>query len=87
MVGLTVNVPLVASVPVQPPLAAQDVAFVLDQLRFELAPEATVVGLADKVAVGAGEVADALVVQPILLKYICVGSTLGKTANLYKEVR
>jgi hypothetical protein len=45
-----------ASVPVQPPLAVQEVAFVLDQVRVELLPEAIVVGLAVSVAVGAGAI-------------------------------
>jgi hypothetical protein len=52
--GVTLSVPLMASAPVQPPLAVQDVAFVLDQVRVELPPEETVVGLADSVTVGAG---------------------------------
>ena len=48
--------PLVASVPVQPPLAAQEVAFVLDQARVELLPDAIVVGSAAKlVMAGTGE--------------------------------
>jgi hypothetical protein len=42
-----------ASVPVQPPPAVQDVAFVLDQVRVEALPEAIVVGLAVSVTVGA----------------------------------
>jgi len=46
-------VPLVASVPVQPPPAVQEVAFVLDQVRVELLPEAIVVSLAVSVTVGA----------------------------------
>lgn len=46
------NIPLVASVPVHPPLAAQEVAFVLDQLRFELSPHIIVIGLAASVTVG-----------------------------------
>ena len=46
-------VPLIASVPLQPPDAAQEVAFVEDQVRVEAAPLATVVGLADRVTVGA----------------------------------
>jgi hypothetical protein len=54
LVGLTLFVPLVASVPVQPPLAVQEVAFVLDHVNIELAPDAMVVGLADRVRVGAG---------------------------------
>jgi hypothetical protein len=54
LVGLTLFVPLVASAPVQPPLAVQEVALVLDQVRVELAPDAMVVGLADRVTVGAG---------------------------------
>ena len=54
MVGVTPSVPLIASAPVQPPLAVQEVAFVLDQVRVELAPEEMVVGLADSVTVGAG---------------------------------
>jgi len=51
---VTLSVPLMASAPVQPPLAVQDAAFVLDQVRVELPPEETVVGLADSVTVGAG---------------------------------
>ena len=51
--GVTPSVPLIASAPVQPPLAVQDVAFVLDQVRVELPPEEMVVGLADSVTVGA----------------------------------
>jgi hypothetical protein len=47
-------VPLVVSVPVQPPPAVQDVAFVLDQVRVELLPDEIDVGLADSVTVGAG---------------------------------
>lgn len=53
LAGLTVNVPLVASVPVHPPLAVHDVAFVLDQVRVELPPGVIVVGLAVRVTVGA----------------------------------
>ena len=53
MVGVTPSVPLIASAPVQPPLAVQEVAFVLDQVRVELPPEEMVVGLADSVTVGA----------------------------------
>ena len=51
--GVTLSVPLIASAPVQPPLAVQNVAFVLDQVRVELPPEEMVVGLADSVTVGA----------------------------------
>jgi len=40
---VTLSVPLIASAPVQPPLAVQDVAFVLDQVRVELPPEEMVV--------------------------------------------
>ncbi len=54
LAGLTLCVPLTASVPDQPPLAVQEVALVLDQVRVELLPEAIVVGLAVSVAVGAG---------------------------------
>jgi hypothetical protein len=46
-------VPLIASVPLQPPDAEQEVVFVEDQVSVEAAPLATVVGLADKVTVGA----------------------------------
>lgn len=53
LLGLTLFVPLVASVPVQPPDAVQEVAFVLDQVNVELLPKAIVVGLAVIVAVGA----------------------------------
>jgi hypothetical protein len=51
-VGKTPRVPLVAVVPVQPPLAVHEVAFVLDQVSVELLPEVMVVGLAVKLTVG-----------------------------------
>jgi hypothetical protein len=54
LVGLTLFVPLMASVPVQPPLAVQEVAFVLDHVNIELLPDAIVVGFADRVTVGIG---------------------------------
>jgi hypothetical protein len=50
--------PLVASLPDQAPEAVQEVAWVADQLRVELLPLATVLGLAVKLTVGAGEVTD-----------------------------
>ena len=64
--GETLSVPLVASAPLQPPLAVQELALVLDQVSIEEPPEAIVVGLAERVAVGAGRtvtvaLADALV--------------------------
>jgi lysine/ornithine N-monooxygenase len=55
-VGKTPRVPLVAVVPVQPPLAVHEVAFVLDQVSVELLPEVMVVGVALKLTVGAAEV-------------------------------
>jgi hypothetical protein len=51
-VGETLSVPLVASVPVQPPLAVQELALVLDQVSNEEPPEEIVVGFAEMVAVG-----------------------------------
>ena len=48
--------PLVASLPLQPPEAVQDVAFLDDQDSAELLPLAIVLGLALKLTVGAGEV-------------------------------
>jgi len=50
--------PLVALVPAQAPEAVQDVALVADQVKVELLPLATVLGLAAKLTVGAGEVTD-----------------------------
>ncbi len=49
-------VPLVASLPLHPPEAVQEVAWVDDQERVELLPLATVLGLAPRLTVGAGEV-------------------------------
>jgi hypothetical protein len=46
----------VASAPLQPPDAAQEVALVEDQAKVEVAPLATVLGLALKATVGAAEV-------------------------------
>ena len=48
--------PVVASAPLHPPDAAQEVALVDAQDSVELAPLATVLGLALKLTVGAGEV-------------------------------
>ena len=48
--------PLVASLPLQPPEAMQEVAFLDDQDSVELLPLAMVLGLALKLSVGAGEV-------------------------------
>jgi hypothetical protein len=51
-------VPLIASLPVHPPEAVQDVASVEDQVRVDVPPFFTVVGLAVKVTAGAGVVTD-----------------------------
>jgi hypothetical protein len=51
-------VPLTALVPDQAPEAVQAVAFVDDQVRLELLPLATVLGLAIRVTVGAAAVTD-----------------------------
>jgi len=53
--------PLVASVPVQLPLAVHEVAFVLDQVRVELPPDAILAGFAVKVIVGCGVLVDVTV--------------------------
>ena len=44
--------------PLQPPEAVQDVAFVEDQVNVEVPPLATVLGLAVRVTVGAGVVTE-----------------------------
>jgi hypothetical protein len=50
--------PLTAIVPDQAPEAVQEVALLADQINVELLPLATVLGLAARVTVGAGEVTD-----------------------------
>jgi len=50
--------PLVASLPVQPPEAVQDVALVEDHVKVEEAPLATVLGLAVRVTAGVAVVTD-----------------------------
>jgi hypothetical protein len=52
-VGSTVNEPLSPRPPLQPPLASQAVAFVLDHVSTELSPAVIVLGLALRVTVGA----------------------------------
>ena len=53
LAGDTLKLPLIASVPVQPPLAVQALAFVLDQLSVALPPAVKIVaGLAVNVTVG-----------------------------------
>jgi hypothetical protein len=48
----------IALAPDQAPEAVQDVAFVAAQVSMELLPLATVLGLAEKLTVGAGVVTD-----------------------------
>jgi hypothetical protein len=50
------QVPLVPTTPCQPPEAVQAVAFVELQRRLDVPPAATVVGEADMMIVGTGEV-------------------------------
>jgi hypothetical protein len=50
--------PLAALVPDQAPVALQEVALVADQVKVELLPLATVLGLAVKLTVGAGAVTE-----------------------------
>jgi len=50
--------PAVASAPLQPPEAAQELALVDDQVSAAVAPLLTVAGFAVRVTVGAGEVTD-----------------------------
>ena len=59
--------PLVASAPLQPPEAAQEVAFVDDQVSADALPLATVLGFADSVMVGAGVVTETVAVCVALL--------------------
>ncbi len=54
LVGLTTNELLVALAPLQPLLAVQLVALVLDQVRVVDEPLVIVVGEAEKVTTGAG---------------------------------
>ncbi len=54
LVGATVVDPVMPLVPVQPPDAAQAVAFWLDQDSTAVAPEVMVAGAAARVTVGAG---------------------------------
>ena len=61
--------PAVASEPLQPPEAVQEVALVDDQVRAEAAPLLTVAGLAVRVTAGAGvvteTVADCTALPPV----------------------
>ena len=61
--------PLAVLLPDQAPEAVQEVALVADQVNVELPPLATVLGLAAKVTVGAGEVteivADCVALPPL----------------------
>lgn len=55
-IGPTESDPLVARDPLHPPLAVQFAAFTLDQLSIALPPLITLVGVAEKLRVGAGVV-------------------------------
>lgn len=54
-VGETEVLPLVVLLPLHPPDAVHEVAFVLDQVRIEDWPDVIVVGLAEIVTVGGVE--------------------------------
>jgi hypothetical protein len=60
--------PAVARLPDQAPEAVHDVALVDDQVRVELAPLVTLIGLADKVTVGATGAAVTVTVAELLLE-------------------
>lgn len=53
MDGVTVCVPLVASVPDQPPLPVHEVAFLLDHFKVDVLPAGMVAALEVNVTVGA----------------------------------
>jgi hypothetical protein len=57
-------VPLVALLPLQPPDAVQEVAWVVDQVSVEAAPCATLVGFAPSVTVGEDAPAVTVTVTP-----------------------
>jgi hypothetical protein len=65
-VGDTDCVPLVVCDPLQPPLAVHPLAFVLDQVSVELAPNVIELGLAVSVTVGAGVAAVTVTVAEAL---------------------
>jgi hypothetical protein len=62
---LVTCVPIVPKLPLQPPEAVQDVAFVELQVKVDVAPAATVVGFAVNSAVGAGGVVGSTVTVAI----------------------
>ena len=75
VVGATDCVPAVALVPLQPPEAVHVVAFVLDQVSVEAAPEVMDVGEAERVMVGAGVDGGGDVLAPV--NPICAQETGG----------
>jgi hypothetical protein len=79
------RVPLV---PAQPPLAVQEVAFVLDQVSVELPPESIIVGLADSVTVGSAaacvtvNVCPAIDSVPVKMLLVVFAATIYPTMPL-----
>jgi len=67
LVGDSLCVPLVVSVPVQPPLAVQEVALVLDQVRVALLPDVMVVGSAAKLVIRGAAPAGFTVIVAVLV--------------------
>lgn len=65
--------PKVPSLPLQPPEAAQEVAFIEDQVNVAVAPLLTVLGLAERLTAGAGAltvtVADCAALPPAPLQF------------------
>ena len=62
--GVTVAVPLVVCVPLQPPLAVQLVALVEDQESVAFAPTVMLVGATEIVTVGCGGAVTVRLVEP-----------------------
>jgi hypothetical protein len=53
LLGVTLKLPLAASLPLHAPLAVHDVTLAEDQFKVALLPEATLDGFAERLTVGA----------------------------------
>ena len=78
VVGVTDWEPIVASLPLQAPLAVQEVAWLLDHISVADWPAVIEVGLTDRVTVGIGGVVDPLPPQACSARAMRAAAAAGQ---------
>jgi hypothetical protein len=86
-VGITAWEPIADWLPLQAPLAAQEVAWVLDHVNVADWPAVIEVGLTEMLTVGAGEAADPLPPQACSVRPMRAAAAAGQGSRIRKQVR